>query len=187
MSMTAASTGRTLLAVRLHWGVFVAPAAYLALVGPLVLISSYPFFRLGSSFGANPPYWLLAFLAGIAELPGLVLLAAAFVAYLKSRVLLTEERIVFETGWLLRTRGDLPLASVETTFLLEPLLGRMFGYGTVVVVGKGGTQFPLSFVARPQVLYGTLQSALGQMRVDSLPKKAPPPPPNDDSRYMPKA
>jgi uncharacterized membrane protein YdbT with pleckstrin-like domain len=41
------------------------------------------------------------------------------------------------------------LSKVEAITVDEPLLGKMLGYGTIVIRGTGGTQEPFAKVANP--------------------------------------
>jgi uncharacterized membrane protein YdbT with pleckstrin-like domain len=106
-----------------------------------------------------------------------------FIGYVKSEVLLTDRRLIYRIGFLVRAAGELPLENVDAIFILEPLIGRLFGYGTVAVSSVGGAQFPLRFVGRPQVLHAMLQQAVAKAKVRA--RREVVPVGADDSRYMP--
>jgi uncharacterized membrane protein YdbT with pleckstrin-like domain len=52
------------------------------------------------------------------------------------------------------------LKQIETVAIRLPLLGRIFGYGTVVVRGTGGGVFALQFLENAEQLYNKLQDVL---------------------------
>ncbi|HZM02008.1 MAG TPA: PH domain-containing protein [Candidatus Saccharimonadales bacterium] len=118
------------------------------------------------------------------------LLMGTWFTYLKSEVTLTDRRLVFRTGFLSRRSGELPLENVESIYISEPLLGRLCGYGSVLVTTIGGATHRLAFIASPKSFYSTLQSvvlnAKNSASDTSRPPRAPSPAQKDDSRFMPK-
>ena len=110
--------------------------------------------------------------------------------YLKSEVTLTDRRLVFRTGFLSRRSGELSLENVESIYISEPLLGRLCGYGTVLVTTIGGATHSLAFIASPQSFYSTLQAvvlnAKNSASITPKPPRAPLPTEKNDSQYMPK-
>jgi uncharacterized membrane protein YdbT with pleckstrin-like domain len=138
--------------------------------------------------GATASFSLLLLLPlAVLLLPPLLILLVASVAYLKSEITLTNKRLIYRTGFLVRAAGELPLENVEALFILEPLLGRLLGYGTVAVTALGGLQFPLRFIGKPQVFHAALQRAVADAKAPSRPPSKPAPAPLDDSRYMARA
>jgi uncharacterized membrane protein YdbT with pleckstrin-like domain len=61
----------------------------------------------------------------------------------------TNKRIVIKTGLLSRRTFELLLTKVESIGVDEPVVGRMFGYGSVVVRGTGGSPEPFPRVRQP--------------------------------------
>jgi uncharacterized membrane protein YdbT with pleckstrin-like domain len=64
-------------------------------------------------------------------LPALLYFIVILLAYQNSEITLTNKRLIHRTGFVARAAGELPLENVEALFILEPLLGRLLGYGTV--------------------------------------------------------
>jgi uncharacterized membrane protein YdbT with pleckstrin-like domain len=186
----------TLAKVRLHWGIFIP--VLLSAFGPIVASLPLIFLAHGlvnalSQIGmpANPGLnliWLSVLVPYFVIVLGLLL--GTWFSYLKSEVILTDRRLVFRTGLLSRRSGELPLENVESIYISEPLLGRMFGYGTVTVTTVGGAGFPLSFIGSPQNFHSTLQKAVfdakNSLRRIPKPPESGSPPQDDDSRYKPK-
>ena len=71
------------------------------------------------------------------------------VARKATEIAVTNKRVIIKTGLLRRKTFELLLSKVESIGVDEGLTGRMFGYGTVVVRGTGGTPEPFSKVAHP--------------------------------------
>ncbi len=170
----------------IHPAIFIIPVS-IAL--PLLVVDCSVFAIIGpifSTLGARS-YATTIFL--ILLIPTLLPAGAAFIvtllAYVNSEVALTTKRLMYRTGFLSRVVGELPLENVEGIVIFEPLLGRLFGYGTVMVTTLGGARCPLAFIRRPQVLHALIQRAVGVAKdVARTPKSVPAP--RDDSRYMPK-
>jgi hypothetical protein len=132
-----------------------------------------------------PALWFL--LVGMDLFPALLVLILVLVAYLNCEITLTNKRLIYRTGFLVRAAGELPLENVEAMFILEPLLGRLLGYGTVAVSTLGGLQSPLRFIGKPHVFHAALQRAVADAKAPSRRPPKPPPQPLDDSRYMARA
>jgi hypothetical protein len=82
--------------------------------------------------------------------------------------------------------GELPLENIETIFLVEPLLGRIFSFGTISLTSVGGARFPLRFIGTPKNFHIELQSAVAAAKMPRAHIKPPTPPADDHSRFMPK-
>ena len=134
-----------------------------------------------------PSFWLVAIPTLLVSVPVIVVTVAA---YATSRITLTNRRLIFRTGFLSRRSGELPLQNIESIFIIEPLLGRLFGFGTVAVTSVGGSTFPFYYMRMPQLFHVTLQDAVNEAKNHPVLSATPtptPPGPQDDSRYMPKS
>ena len=119
-------------------------------------------------------------------LPALAFFVASWLAYLNSEITLTDRRLRYRTGMFSRASGEIPLENVEAIFLLEPLLGRLLGYGTVTVSTVGGLRFPLHYLGKPHLFHAALQNAVNAAKTPARAVAKPPLAVQGDSRYMPK-
>jgi uncharacterized membrane protein YdbT with pleckstrin-like domain len=62
---------------------------------------------------------------------------------------LTNRRVVIKTGVVSRSTTEMLLSKVESIQVVEPALGRMLGYGTIRVIGTGGTTEPFEQIQNP--------------------------------------
>jgi uncharacterized membrane protein YdbT with pleckstrin-like domain len=62
---------------------------------------------------------------------------------------LTNRRVVIKAGVVSRSTTEMPLSKVESIQVVEPALGRMLGYGTIRVIGTGGTTEPFEQIQNP--------------------------------------
>ncbi len=70
---------------------------------------------------------------------GIYGLAKRSVEYFTTEFELTNKRLILRTGLLRRRELELLLTQVESIDVDKPLLGRILDYGTVRIVGTGGT------------------------------------------------
>jgi uncharacterized membrane protein YdbT with pleckstrin-like domain len=94
----------------------------------------------------------------------LILTILAWLARSHALVTLTNRRLIINQGVLSRTTAELLLRQVETVAVHVPLLGRAFGYGTVVVRGTGGGVFSLPYMQNPRQLFANLQQTIDSSR-----------------------
>jgi uncharacterized membrane protein YdbT with pleckstrin-like domain len=124
-----------------HWIVLVVPfvlGTFFALIGVLPLIGSFVK-KDGTLAGVA-----LGFLLFAAALFGLAVLSRNAV-----EMAVTNKRVLIKSGLLSRRTFELLLTKVESIGVEEGVLGRILGYGAVVVRGTGGTPEPFTVIAHP--------------------------------------
>ena len=62
---------------------------------------------------------------------------------------ITNKRIIFKTGLISRKTFEMNLSKIESVNVDQSILGRILGYGTIKIVGSGGTQEILSKIRKP--------------------------------------
>jgi uncharacterized membrane protein YdbT with pleckstrin-like domain len=129
---------RIVYRTRLHWSVLVRPVLLLVLVAVPV---SY-WLATGSWHGYA---WIPVAVGVLAVLP-------AFARRQSSEFAVTNKRVLFKVGVLDTRSVELLLGKIEAISVDQSLLGRLLGYGDIVVTGSGGThegftrlQAPLEF------------------------------------------
>jgi uncharacterized membrane protein YdbT with pleckstrin-like domain len=76
----------------------------------------------------------------------------------------TNKRVLVKTGMASRRTLDLMLSRVESIGVEETFLGRMIGFGSVIVRGTGGTPESFIMIAHPQEFRRTVQEQIGAQR-----------------------
>ncbi len=71
------------------------------------------------------------------------------VQYLTSEFAVTNKRVLVKVGFISRHTLELLLSKVETVGVDQSILGRILGYGTIVVIGTGGTREPFRAITDP--------------------------------------
>jgi len=68
------------------------------------------------------------------------LFIAPLIDYLTSEFAITNKRIIIKVGLISRRTLELNLSKVESVNVVQSILGRILGYGTITVIGTGGTK-----------------------------------------------
>jgi uncharacterized membrane protein YdbT with pleckstrin-like domain len=66
-----------------------------------------------------------------------------------TEIAVTNRRVIIKTGMASRRSLELMLPKVESIGIDEPVMGRMLGYGTVIIHGTGGTPEPFRKITQP--------------------------------------
>lgn len=78
--------------------------------------------------------FIIIFLAGLISL-GILLIRCNLTVFA-----VTDRRIIAKTGLIRHRTLELLLTIIESIGVSQPLMGRILNYGTVTVVGTGGTR-----------------------------------------------
>jgi uncharacterized membrane protein YdbT with pleckstrin-like domain len=102
------------------------------------------------------------------SIAGAVLMLAAIIVFSygvakrnATEMAVTNRRVLIKTGMGSRRTLDLMLSRVESIGVEETTMGRVFGYGSVVVRGTGGTPEPFMMIAHPQEFRRAVQEQIG--------------------------
>jgi uncharacterized membrane protein YdbT with pleckstrin-like domain len=77
------------------------------------------------------------------------LFIAPLIAQKTSEFVITNKRIIIKVGLVSRRTLEMNLSKVESVNITQSIFGRMFGYGTIVIVGTGGTREPFADISDP--------------------------------------
>jgi len=92
---------------------------------------------------------------------GLALLAAVY-EWIRLRSIeqgVTNRRVIRKTGIMSRATEELRLASIETIDLHQSAWGRLFGFGDVVLTGRGESSMVFARLATPLDAKRAIESA----------------------------
>jgi len=91
----------------------------------------------------------LLILGAVLVLVAAIVLVSAIVKRNATEIGVTNRRVIIKTGMLSRRSLEIMLPKVESIAINEPAMGRILGYGTVVIHGTGGTPEPFDKIAHP--------------------------------------
>lgn len=148
---------------RLHW---------IVMLGHLIL--SLIFLALGAFvfvFGYTHRATVPVSQLHLYEAGGAAALVLALVMFLigsvrrnATEMAVTNRRVVVKTGLASRRTIEMLLNKVETIEVTEPGLGRMLGYGSILVIGTGGTSEPFHKIAHPLEFRTRVQQEIEDLR-----------------------
>lgn len=114
---------------RLHWVLFLKPGLlFLGGVALAVVLRQ-----------VHDPPWLWMIGAAVA-LIGLVWGFVHYVELMTSEFAVTSSRLILKVGLISRYTTELLLTKVETIGVQQGLMGRLLGYGDLIVTGTGGAR-----------------------------------------------
>jgi uncharacterized membrane protein YdbT with pleckstrin-like domain len=92
----------------------------------------------------------------------LTLFIAPLIRRMTSEFAITNKRVIIKVGLISRRTIELNLQKVESIGVDQGILGRIFGYGTIVIVGTGGTKEPFNAIADPLAFRKAVNEAAQQ-------------------------
>ncbi len=66
-----------------------------------------------------------------------------------SEFVITNMRVILKTGWISRKSFEMNLNKIETVNVEQSIWGRMFGFGTITIVGTGGSREQAENILHP--------------------------------------
>ena len=79
----------------------------------------------------------------------LTLFISPLIAFFTSEYAITDKRVIIKVGLISRRTLEMNLSKIESVNVNQSILGRMLGYGTIVVIGTGGTNEPFEAISDP--------------------------------------
>jgi hypothetical protein len=135
---------RVVYRTRLHWLLYTGPVLFTTVV-------------------LLPIAWLLETgtwrsFAWIPVALGLFILLAMFVKRRSSDFAVTNKRVMMKVGVFSTRSIELLLTKIEAIAVNQSFMGRIFGYGDIVVTGSGGTREAFSHIQGPLEFRRAVQS-----------------------------
>jgi uncharacterized membrane protein YdbT with pleckstrin-like domain len=149
-------------ATRLHWIVLVPALVLCALFGAPGIALLVAANRTGDSQAAAESMMI----GGAALLAiALVILVRGILTRNAVQMAVTNKRVIAKVGVVTRRTVDMLLSRVESVGVEESALGRMLGYGTVIIRGTGGTPETFGRIAHPLDFRTQVQQQIDAMQV----------------------
>ena len=148
---------------RLHWIVMLGHLAVgcLLLLLPGALLLYYAHNQTGIE---SKELHVIEGGAAVLLISGTIVILAGMVRRNATEMAVTNRRVVIKTGLASRKTIEMLLNKVESIEVSETTGGRMLGYGTIVVIGTGGTLEPFHKVAHPLEFRSRVQQQIEKLR-----------------------
>lgn len=141
--------------VRPHWIIF-SSGCWSILAGIFIFLFA-PFQLSHDVFGT---WSIREIAAAVFLLLGAYWLLTAYIYYVTSEYAVTDKRVVIKTGWIKRASLELMLDKVEGVLVDQTVLGRIFDYGAITIIGTGGTRDRFPFIPMPLNFRKVVQQAV---------------------------
>jgi uncharacterized membrane protein YdbT with pleckstrin-like domain len=132
---------RLILQTRIHWIVFLTPA--ILTFPTLMLLTNSA--RSGGTF------------AFILTLATALLWVNSILKYFTAEFAVTNKRIIAKKGLVSTSTNEILVSKIEAVNIEQSILGRILGYGSVIVTGSGGTKEPFYNIKNPTVFRNCVQ------------------------------
>jgi len=124
---------------RLHWVVMLGHAVIGILLALLAIATLIGWASLGTKTKGSSIPGAVYLIALVFFLAGGALFLAGVLRRRATEMAVTSKRVIVKTGIAERRTVEILLSRIESVAVDEPALGRLLGYGTVIVRGTGGT------------------------------------------------
>jgi len=128
-------------ATSLHWLVYLRAIVLLIIAVVCLIVAgnmTQEIVKLGLTIVAAL-FGLFALLSGL----------RALIRRATTELAVTDRRVIFKTGILKRHSMEMNRSKVETVGVDQSIIGRVLGFGTVIVRGTGGSFEPIPFIGDP--------------------------------------
>jgi uncharacterized membrane protein YdbT with pleckstrin-like domain len=135
-----------------HWSVYI-PAMFaflLGLVGVAIIADEGNF---------SSPNIIGLILAGYGVLVTPVTFVRAWLKRLSTEIAVTDRRVIIKRGLVSRVTAEMNMAKVESVDVVQSVMGRMLGYGDVIVRGTGSSFEPIVKIADPIAFRNSVTAA----------------------------
>jgi uncharacterized membrane protein YdbT with pleckstrin-like domain len=129
-----------------HWIIFAWPVVWcviailLFIFGPNILYADLRVI-------ANLPLYALVALIAVAL--AIITAVITFITYQSSEYGITNKRVLMKVGFIRRLTLEIYLQKIESVKIYQGVLGRILGYGSVIISGVGGSKDPFTNIPNP--------------------------------------
>lgn len=106
------------------------------------------------------PDGAVAVVGNVLAVAALAYLVTSFIDYKTSKFVVTSRRVVLKVGLIRRVSMEMVLNKAESIILDQTIVGRVFNFGSIAVVGTGGTKDPFHRISAPLQFRRAVQEQL---------------------------
>ena len=96
----------------------------------------------------------------IGVLAGLLVAAAVWYERYTKEFSVTDKKILYKSGLIARNTDELMLSKIEGIDVKQPILGRLFGFGSLKITGPGQQVVKFTSVDNPMDVKNQIQSQI---------------------------
>lgn len=93
--------------------------------------------------------WILGLFHFIFVVAAVFTSISSLITYISSEFGVTNMRVIIKVGFISRRSFETLLTRIEGISVDQSIPGRIFNYGTITIMGMGGSREPFSTIANP--------------------------------------
>lgn len=141
-----------------HWVIYFP--GVLALIATVLIYFYGPSLFLSNTvIHGFHTYHIVAF---VALLLAAYWLIGSYITHQTSEYGITNRRVLMKMGWIRRNSLEIYLEKIEAVNVYQSVLGRLLNYGTITVIGTGGTSDPFFYVPQPLGFHRIIQRQMAE-------------------------
>jgi len=159
------SPGETVVyETRLHWIVMLRSIVQAAIA--VLIAAGVLYYAFTTASIPDNQLHLMEGAAAVLIVLAIILLIAGATRRNATEMAVTNHRVIIKVGLVGRRTIEMLLSKIESIEVKETATGRMLGYGTIVVIGTGGTPEPFHQVAHPLEFRSKVQQQIESLTAD---------------------
>lgn len=95
---------------------------------------------------------------------GILIILPGIIRILTTELAITNYRVIAKSGLIKRNTVELNLDRVESLRVNQGVMGRLLNYGSISVIGTGGTEAPIPSIDSPMEFRKSVNNYLAEMR-----------------------
>lgn len=80
---------------------------------------------------------------------GLIFLIPVLIRHFTTELAITDKRVIAKFGLISRKTTEINIKKIESVQVVQSILGRLCGYGSIIVSGAGNPQAPIPNISSP--------------------------------------
>jgi uncharacterized membrane protein YdbT with pleckstrin-like domain len=88
-------------------------------------------------------------ISGMCYILAIIVLLPSYIKYISTEFVVTNKRVIVKVGFIRRHTVETLLQKIEAVEVKQTILGRIANYGTLSVIGTGGTTEPFQNINNP--------------------------------------
>lgn len=154
-----------------HWVSLLIPLLFM-LIGVIILLSTFVADRVSQFLPFVTPNFLTT--GGLSCFVAATMsFIWAIIRFYTSEFAVTNKKVIAKRGFISRSTQELLLDRVEGIAVQQGVLGRLLGYGTIIVTGTGTARAFFSNIANPLEFQQQLQDQLFAQQKNTQANKNP--------------
>jgi uncharacterized membrane protein YdbT with pleckstrin-like domain len=143
---------------KLHWVIFLKPGV----VSLFLLAMAALLFDLVYKQVAPGQAAIFEWIGGALVLISAIPILATMTTRASAEFAVTNKRVILKTGIIQKKTAEMFLNKIESIGVDQSVVGRMLGYGTIVIRGTGGSLEPFDRVSAPLEFRRQIQEQIGR-------------------------